>query len=417
METDTVERPTWLTNELLQKTLRSREGFEQAQIINSVVHSAVGKGENYTSIIFRIELKYKKDDRTNEIQETRFILKSLSNAEILVKFLIETKTFEKETTMLRDIIPSMCRLLENSLPEKSIQPLSPYCYKSDIPHTLILEDLTTLGFKMANRHSRLDLQHTLIALKGLAKFHAASVALNEKDPSILETFKTECIYIEKNRDIMQSFTHATYDALINVVSQWNGYEKYIEKMKAVIPMYFDRMKEQITPKQNSLNVLNHGDCWVNNMMFHYSPNSGEVDGIRFIDFQLSRFSSPALDLQYFIYTSPNEDVRSQKTDYLIEVYHKELCEYLKMMGQHDKLISLEELKKEFEEKYFFGFNTACTVLTAVLADPSEAFDLEHFKEDDESSFDPKYMEKTYSGNRFKNAFQNLLPHFESKGAI
>lgn len=416
MEKDTVERPTWLTDEFLEKTLQSREGFEKALVVSSVVHSAVGKGENYTSIIYRIELKYKHDCNANKTEETRLILKTLSSVEILVKFLIESKIFEKETIMLQTVIPSMYRLLEDKLPDQKIQPLSAYCYRSDEPHTLILEDLTILGFKMADRHSRLDLEHCIVALKGLAKFHALSVALNDKDPSILETFKSESIFIEKNRELMKSFTQSTFDALINVIGRWNGYEKYGEKIRAVIPIIFDRLVEAVTPKPNSLNVLTHGDCWVNNMMFHYSPETEQPDGVSFIDFQLSRFSSPALDLQYFIYTSPNENVRSQKTEYLIEVYHKELCDNLENLNQSDKMITLEELKKEFEEKAFFGFNTACTVLTAVLADPSEAFDLENLNEDG-SSIDATIMEKTFSGNRFKEAFQKLLPHFESIGVI
>ena len=131
------------------------------------------------------------------------------------------------------------RILEEKLVGNKVLPISAYCYKSNIPHTLILEDLTTLGFKMADRHSRLDLEHSVIALKGLAKFHALSLALNDKDTSILETFKNEFIYTEQNRELMKSFTQTTFDALINVVERWNGYEKYGDKLRAVIPVIFD----------------------------------------------------------------------------------------------------------------------------------------------------------------------------------
>ena len=64
------------------------------------------------------------------------------------------------------------------------------------------------------------------------------------------------------------------------------------------------------------------------------------------------------------------------------------------MGQQDKLITLEDLKNEFDEKAFFGFYTACTVLAAVLVDPSEALDVENMKEDG-TGLEVKTMEKTF----------------------
>ena len=413
---DTIERPTWLTNDFLEKTLRTREGFEESGVVKSIVHSAVGKGENNTSILYRVEIKCKVDTKDDTTEDTRLIVKTLSNSAIQIKFLTEFKTFEKEFIITKKIIPSMIRIFESKIPDEKINPLSAYCFKSSIPFSLILEDLTTLDFQMADRHSRLDLKHSILALKGLAKFHALSVALNEQDPSILEDFKTEVMFVEKNREVMKTCTQRMLDAIANTVEKWKGYEKYGANLRAVVPVLIDRLMVEVIPKENSLNVLTHGDCWVNNMMFHYSPVSGAVDDVRFIDFQLSRYSSPALDLQYFLYTSPQESIRSQKTDYLIEVYHEELCNILRKVGQEDKLISLEDLKREFDEKAFFGFNTACTVLAVVLADPSEAFDMENMKEDG-TGLDVKTVEKTYSGNRFKEVFQELLPHFESKGVI
>jgi hypothetical protein len=48
------------------------------------------------------------------------------------------------------------------------------------PILLVMEDLAPLGFKMACRRSGLDMNHCILAIRGLARFHAASVALCEK---------------------------------------------------------------------------------------------------------------------------------------------------------------------------------------------------------------------------------------------
>lgn len=45
---------------------------------------------------------------------------------------------------------------------------------------LVIEDLAPLGYRVADRQAGLDLPHCILAMRGLAKFHASSVALSEK---------------------------------------------------------------------------------------------------------------------------------------------------------------------------------------------------------------------------------------------
>lgn len=52
--------------------------------------------------------------------------------------------------------------------------------QNENPPFLVIEDLAPLGFRMADRLAGLDLTHTTLALHGLARFHAASVAVCEK---------------------------------------------------------------------------------------------------------------------------------------------------------------------------------------------------------------------------------------------
>jgi hypothetical protein len=78
--------------------------------------------------------------------------------------------------------------------------------------------------------------------------------------------------------------------------------------------------------------------------------------------------------------------------------------------------TIDKLKKEFEDKSFFGLFAACTTLSAVLAEPTEIYDMENIKEDG-STVDSKSVERTFSGNRYKEAVQKLIPHFEKKGLL
>jgi aminoglycoside phosphotransferase (APT) family kinase protein len=102
------------------------------------------------------------------------------------------------------------------------------------------------------------------------------------------------------------------------VKTWPGYaERYADKLEAMADYMPDRMIEVSKRDDTAFNVLLHGDLWVNNMLFRYSAD-GPVD-VRFLDYQLLHFSSPAIDLQYFFSTSLCEDVRENHVDSLMKV--------------------------------------------------------------------------------------------------
>lgn len=52
----------------------------------------------------------------------------------------------------------------------------------------MLEDLCAEGFKMAERRQGLDLDHCLLTMRRLAKFHAASVVLHDQDPQSMSIY-------------------------------------------------------------------------------------------------------------------------------------------------------------------------------------------------------------------------------------
>jgi hypothetical protein len=52
----------------------------------------------------------------------------------------------------------------------------------------VLQDLCADGFKMAERRQGLDLTHCLLVMRMLARFHAASVVLHDREPHELSVY-------------------------------------------------------------------------------------------------------------------------------------------------------------------------------------------------------------------------------------
>jgi hypothetical protein len=300
----------------------------------------------------------------------------------------------------------------------NFHPLSARYLSTKREDTIVLEDLQHLGYKMANRHTGLDLEHCKLAVRALARLHAASVALHKADPSSTDIY-SELMFggTGEQREYMEKSFELNLNTLASKLDKWPGYEHYGNKLRKLVPTALDRMIKCTKPKEDSLNVLNHGDCWTNNMMFHYCPKTGEVDDVRFVDFQLVRFSSPVLDLQYLLCTSTNDEIRFRQRDRLLREYHSELRDTLEDLGLDPDQYTLQQLKEEFEENEMFGLLTVCSHLCAMLASSIDVPDFSELKEDYSMDDEAYPLEKAMEGSRFKEVLYTFLPYYEAKGLL
>ena len=124
-----------------------------------------------------------------------------------------------------------------------------------------------------------------------------------------------------------------------------------------------------------------------------------------MDFQFCTLTSAALDLQYFLHTSPSPEL-IHKHSVLVEEYHKTLGDTLTLLGHKHLHPTLEQFKKDLDKKGMFAVIIACCLLPVVLVDHSEIPDMEKiFKNEQNLKF----------SRPFKETLHKLLPIFEEKG--
>lgn len=111
------------------------------------------------------------------------------------------------------------------------------------------------------------------------------------------------------------------------------------------------MKSKKDPDE--FNVLNHGDLWVNNIMFQYNED-GSLRETYFIDFQMGRYGSPAQDLQYFLLSSTNLNNKIKYFDYFISYYHRHLIENLTLLHYKAKMPQLKDIHVALFKHSYWG---------------------------------------------------------------
>lgn len=103
------------------------------------------------------------------------------------------------------------------------------------------------------------------------------------------------------------------------------------------------------PMNCQFTILNHGDTWLNNMLFKSDENENTID-MKFIDYQLCFWGSPSFDLSYFFLSSIKDDTKIEHFDDFIVHYHNELTAALKVLNYEKHGPTLSELHIDLIEK-------------------------------------------------------------------
>nr|XP_053644583.1 uncharacterized protein LOC128697078 [Cherax quadricarinatus] len=291
-----------ITESHVKQALKAQQG-SSAQLLSWTVTDFTSKGDNYACIVTSVDVCYHKEGKD---RKTSFVVKCNPCRALQIFNEFATTVFQKEAGYYLELLP----LLNAQLSLVGREPVrAPHCYFAHITEqeeVIFLGDLRPEGFKMFDRMKGMDTAHAVLVLKELGKLHAASILYQKETSVVLEDKYT---YIQKDfhsifggDDFKKMLTSQAENAA-EIAERIGGYEKVADWLKDFAPNSSDVFLEQIK-KCPPFDVLCHGDCWNNNILFKYDETGVPVD-VRLLDFQISRKASPATDLNYFMYTSFN----------------------------------------------------------------------------------------------------------------
>ncbi|XP_011144503.2 uncharacterized protein LOC105186165 isoform X1 [Harpegnathos saltator] len=406
-----VETPEWLNVCFVQKALRKSEEDNSINVIDIFTKPATKKGDNYTSDMIRAMVEYTQDEAGRKVTKKKSIIIKISpiNDGIRKDLILSSPLFNTEMSMMSNTLLKMNQLLKfkHLLSAKCL-----YIQKEDIP-LLVLEDLAPLGFRMADREAGLDLAHSILALQGLAKFHATSVAVCEKEPSQKQLYAGG-MFNPDHPHTFRDFFNVSVESLGKEIETWPEIDqKYAKKMINIASKMYDIGMKVSRPREGDFCVINHGDFWVNNMLFKYNDAGKPISHIC-VDFQLAVYTSPAIDLLYFLSTSPSVETIENNKDVLLDEYLKTLSCTMKEIGCKTQPPTIEKLKDSLKERAAYGMIASFTVLPIVVCDKDNIRDLDEILGGGD---DGGYENPSIKGALFRKIISKRIPMYDEMGLL
>lgn len=359
------------------------------------------------------------------------------------EFMVD-KAFVREAAAYKKILPVLMDFQrEKGLSEADGFYSFPKCYAAFADEeknqfAIIMEDLRPKGFTMLPKEKPAPVDHYYLVLERLAKLHGISFALKDQRPLVYEDLKVFT-------DTMRKFfaPNSTWRNFLGyeeaIVALEN--EKHIEiirELKANISEYFDDCfrEEAVEP----FGVITHGDCHNNNLLYQHLDGvrnttpcqitvvlirifnsfsqTSQVKDVRFVDWQLCRYSSPVIDIFCLLFWGGTKPFRDRHYVNLLKHYHNSITETITKLGSDtEKLFSFNHFQNQFKKfaKFVFLLGPAWTQVP--LIDPNNFPNLDKLAEGFANNKEDTQIERGYDDDtqmeykrRINDLFTDLVDY-------
>ncbi|KAK4874378.1 hypothetical protein RN001_013738 [Aquatica leii] len=226
------------------------------------------------------------------------------------------------------------------------------------------------------------------------------------DPKVMDPYDKGVFY---RSNVSESIFSVIFEDTINVWKNEPSLQKYYEKTTDEIT----KKIYEVRNRDSKLNVLNHGDFWCNNLLFHYDADE-RLDDVLFVDFQGSVFASPFVDLHYFIATSTSQEVKEKHIYDILRYYYDTLVENVKLFKVETAIPNWNDFEKDFRDKAFIGFITMCIALPVIKAKNIKNASVDNLIGSDE---DGSFRRNCFTNTLYLNEIKFLLQFYDSLGVF
>ncbi|KAJ2948774.1 hypothetical protein O0L34_g8033 [Tuta absoluta] len=307
-----------ILRELLSKIAREHNFGDHELKIKPITSG----GANYTSALFLVTVKSKDKEDVEIFAKVACVgekLREIMSADRL--YFLEAYFYKK--------LMKIYKALEAraNVPDEDAFVIPKFygCNTNLYEETIILENLTSLGYGTHSRFVSVDWKHAASSVETMAKLHALSFAYQNENPKEFDEVCKDIVFVEnKQDDASKAFWENLVERALSVVQ-----EKYKPK---IVKLLEDAGEDGIWKFRRPLGTktIVHGDFRPSNMLYKRQQDN-TVHAI-VVDYQTIHVGSPAADFVYFLLSGTDSAFRAEHYDRLVEHYYRELSAATQRLG-------------------------------------------------------------------------------------
>ncbi|XP_050477926.1 uncharacterized protein LOC126867485 isoform X2 [Bombus huntii] len=367
--------PLKIDEAIIEKALRNKLSDETVRVLEIQLNCMSEKGLNFLSDLYKAHIRYtassiKKKEETKSERSISLVIKAEPLRELSRDIVRQQNLFLIELKVLRDVLPKMKEFVYHQLGPNLL------CDFDD-PRILVMENLINRGFIMKDRQKGLSFEHCRLVIQQLARLHAGSVAVFEKDPQIIESFIDTGIVSTKCPKAFIRMMEVSLLRIANEIQRWSS-EKYTSAANKLIklsPTIGTRCIDVYNYDVDEFCVLNHGDCWINNLMFRENEKGQPIE-VLLVDYQMAVYTSPVIDLLYFLNICPEFHVKYDNDDDFLELYLHTLQETMKNIDCKRKPPTMEQLKEAIHKRRIYAVFSGVVLYLRMMGSKEDTEDFE-----------------------------------------
>lgn len=172
------------------------------------------------------------------------------------------------------------RVIQEQFPS-NLKHLMPRCYyvcEDYCNEAIAMDNMCGHGYEPFTSSTFLDYDHTVVSLEALAKFHALSFILRERDVTMFEEVEKKCVPFTQATN--NRFMLILLDRLQKAIDNFENEPNYLGILKSMKDNCIAHVEAAAYSIQQK--CICHGDIWKENILYKYNEVNNATEWIYFI---------------------------------------------------------------------------------------------------------------------------------------